>query len=79
MSKKQEILNAKIRVLESLMNKKLNYNKWHNHVSVYVEGVYVEGDSGSQLETIATSNTLTDCIDQLQAAINAIYIIKKAV
>lgn len=74
MSKKQEILNAKIRVLESLMNKKLNYNKWHNHVSVYVEG-----DSGSQLETIATSNTLTDCIDQLQAAINAIYIIKKAV
>ena len=74
MSKKQNILNAKIKVLESLMNKKLNYNKWHNHVSVYVEGA-----NGSQLETIASSNTLTDCIDQLQAAINAIYVIKKAV
>lgn len=72
MSKKQDLLNAKIRILESLLNASLSYSKWHKHISVYVTD-----ESGSQLYTIASGDTIADCIDQLQAAIQALYYFQK--
>jgi len=67
-----EILDKKVERLQKAMNKKLTINSWHNHVSVYTEGV----NKSCQDRILSTTNT-TKAIEYVDAILDTLYIIER--
>jgi hypothetical protein len=62
----------KVEWFEQVLGQKLATNVWHQHFSVYTQG-----ENGSNNFMLVSSNTARDAIDQIDAALRTLQILRK--